>query len=127
MAFIGPVTLLHRPHSSSTSFKSSWSRDGFVSRQSGPRIAQRYAPKFNIVTPIQMEGNVPINAPSAVLLLSSSVLAIASIGCVFELTSGHPQYGQTITSAVLAFSLPGFLFLFYSAIRKGQQEALDDP
>lgn len=69
----------------------------------------------------------PINAPSVVLLLSSSVLAIASIGCVFELSSGHPTYGSTFTSVVLAISLPSFLFLYYAAIRKGQQEALDDP
>lgn len=79
-------------------------------------------------SPMRMEeSSPPINAPSAVLLLSSSVLAIASVGCVFELTGGHPTYGAKITSAILAVSLPGFLFLFYSAIRKGQQEALDDP
>lgn len=69
----------------------------------------------------------PINLPSTTLLLTSCVLAIASVGCVFELSSGHPTYGQTLTSAILAVSLPGFLFLFYAAIRKGQQEALDDP
>lgn len=69
----------------------------------------------------------PINAPSGFLLLSSSVLAIATVGCVFELTGGHPTYGPNLTSAILAVSLPGFLFLFYAAIRKGQQEALDDP
>lgn len=71
--------------------------------------------------------SVPINAPSVVLLLTSSVLAIASIGCVFELSGGRPTYGPTITFAILAFSLPGFLFTFYAAIRKGQQEAMDDP
>lgn len=72
-------------------------------------------------------GGPPINAPSSVLLLTSSVLAIASIGSVFELTGGHPTYGTQLTSAILAVSLPGFLFLFYAAIRKGQQEAIDDP
>lgn len=78
--------------------------------------------------PVQMaEDSPPINAPSGLLLLSSSVLAVASVGCVFELTGGHPTYGPSVTSAILAVSLPSFLFLFYSAIRKGQQEALDDP
>lgn len=72
-------------------------------------------------------GNVPVNAPSVVLLLTSSVLAIASIGCVFELSGGKPTYGPTVTSAILALSAPGFLFFFYAAIRKGQQEALEDP
>lgn len=69
----------------------------------------------------------PINLPSAVLLGTSSLLAIAAVGCVFELTGGHPTLGSSTTSAILAVSLPGFLFLFYAAIRKGQQEALDDP
>ena len=78
--------------------------------------------------PMRMEGSSPpINAPSGLLLLTSSILAIASVGCVFELTGGHPMYGSTVTSGILAVSLPSFLFLFYSAIRKGQQEAEDDP
>lgn len=68
----------------------------------------------------------PINLPSPVLLLSSSVLAIASIGSVFELTGGHPTLGPQLTAAILVAALPGFLFLFYAAIRKGQQESLDD-
>lgn len=73
------------------------------------------------------DGGPPINAPSSVLLLTSSVLAISSIGCVFELSGGHPTYGSQLTCVILAGSLPGFLFFFYAAIRKGQQEALDDP
>lgn len=87
-------------------------------------ISFRYG---SLRTPTMM-GNKspPINAPSGLLLVLSSVLAIASIGSVFELTGGHPTYGSSITSGVLAVSLPGFLFLFYSAIRKGQEEALDD-
>jgi hypothetical protein len=61
--------------------------------------------------------------PSGVLLLISSVLAIASVGCIFELSGGHPQYGNTITASILVVSLPGFLYLFAAAIRKGQEEA----
>lgn len=72
-------------------------------------------------------GGPPINAPSSVLLLTSSVLAIATIGCMFELGGGHPTYGKGITTGILVASLPGFLFFFYAAIRKGQQEAMDDP
>lgn len=72
-------------------------------------------------------GGPPINAPSSVLLLTSSVLAIATIGCMFELGGGHPTYGQNLTTGILVLSLPGFLFFFYAAIRKGQQEAMDDP
>jgi hypothetical protein len=61
--------------------------------------------------------------PSGVLLLISSVLAIASVGCIFELSGGHPQYGNAVTASILAVSLPGFLYLFAAAIRKGQEEA----
>lgn len=72
------------------------------------------------------EGRVPIDLPSGVLLAVSSVLAIAAVGCVFELSSGHPQYGVPLTSGILIVSLPGFLGLFYAAIRKGQVEAEED-
>uniref|UniRef100_A0A7S1EUA5 Uncharacterized protein n=1 Tax=Timspurckia oligopyrenoides TaxID=708627 RepID=A0A7S1EUA5_9RHOD len=67
--------------------------------------------------------NPPINLPSYVLLLSSSFLAIASIGCIFELASGTPQYGTTTTSAILLFSFPSFAFLFYAALQKGKAES----
>lgn len=75
----------------------------------------------------QGSGGPPVDAPSGVLLGVSCVLAIASVGSIFELTGGHPTYGSGPTSAVLAVTLPAFLFLFYAAIRKGQQEAMDDP
>jgi len=65
----------------------------------------------------------PINLPSYVLLLASSVLAIASIGCVFELSSGNPQYGGPTTTAILCVSLPSFIFLFYAALQKGKAES----
>lgn len=68
----------------------------------------------------------PVNAPSGVLLAASSVLAIASVGSVFELSGGHPMYGAGVTAGILSVSLPGFAFLFYAAIRKGQAEAEED-
>lgn len=69
----------------------------------------------------------PINAPSTLLLLTSCVFAIATVGCTFELSGGHPQYGQNLTAGIFVVSLPTFIFMFYAAIKKGQQEALDDP
>lgn len=39
-----------------------------------------------------------------------------------RVAQGKPQYGATLTSAILALCLPGFLFLFYAAIKKGQSE-----
>lgn len=64
----------------------------------------------------------PIDLPSGVLLMVSSVLAIASVGSVFELTSGHPQYGTPLTAAILATSFPGFLFMFWATLQKGKAE-----
>ncbi|BAM82613.1 hypothetical protein CYME_CMR438C [Cyanidioschyzon merolae strain 10D] len=53
----------------------------------------------------------------------SSVLAIAAIGSVFELSSGKPQYGVVFTASVLALSLPGFLATFWLALEKGRDES----
>lgn len=53
----------------------------------------------------------------------SSVLAIAAIGCVFELSSGNPQYGAVWTSVILLMSLPGFLATFWLALQKGRHES----
>jgi len=60
----------------------------------------------------------PVNLPSSALLGLASILAIATIGCIFELSSGHPQYGTPITVGILALSAPGFLFFYYAAIKK---------
>ncbi|GJQ09561.1 hypothetical protein GpartN1_g1352.t1 [Galdieria partita] len=65
----------------------------------------------------------PINVPSGILLGMSCVLAIAFVGSLFELSSGHPQYGREVTGAILVGSLPSFLFLFYAAIQKGKEES----
>lgn len=101
-------------------------RSSFVSRKYAAHIPERSS-ATSVARSIRMSDNAPpIDAPSGILLLMSSVLAIASVGSVFELTGGHPTYGTQVTAIILAVSLPGFLFLFYSAIRKGQQEALDD-
>ncbi|KAJ8903932.1 hypothetical protein NDN08_000463 [Rhodosorus marinus] len=64
----------------------------------------------------------PVNLPSSALLGLSSILAIATIGCIFELSSGHPQYGTPITVGILALSAPGFLFFYYAAIKKVKSE-----
>ncbi len=94
-----------------------------------PVVARRPFEKvYGAKMRVQSGGNdgVPINAPSGVLLAVSSILAIASVGCVFELAGGHPQYGQSLTAGILVVSFPLFLGLFYAAIRKGQAEAEED-
>jgi hypothetical protein len=64
---------------------------------------------------------VPI--PAYGYLGISSVLAIASIGCVFELSSGKPQYGSALTTVILLLSLPSFLATFWLALQKGRHES----
>lgn len=68
----------------------------------------------------------PIDLPSPILLSSSMLLAIATVGTVFELIGGSPMMG-VIPSAVFALvGLPSCLFLFYAAIKKGTAETEAD-
>jgi hypothetical protein len=54
---------------------------------------------------------------SQLLLASSFVLAIAFVGCIFELTSGNPQWGETLTWGILLVSLPLTVVLFVKAVK----------
>jgi hypothetical protein len=53
----------------------------------------------------------------SICLLGACVTAIAAVGSVFELASGTPEYGTTITGAILAISVPLTVGLFYVAVR----------
>ncbi|CAM9125661.1 unnamed protein product [Scytosiphon promiscuus] len=68
----------------------------------------------------------PIPLPSYLLLAMATVLSIAFTGSIFEVTGGHPEIGYTATYIVGALSLPGFIFLFYAAIKKGKAEVEED-
>ncbi|WP_017711689.1 hypothetical protein [Prochlorothrix hollandica] len=58
---------------------------------------------------------------SAVLLLVSCVTAIASVGSIFELSSGEPQLGMTLTAVILGASLPlTGLCLFFAVKAAGE-------
>ncbi|MBE9128417.1 MULTISPECIES: hypothetical protein [unclassified Coleofasciculus] len=54
---------------------------------------------------------------SGLFLMTSCIAAIAAVGSVFELSSGHPQLGTTVTAIILAASIPLGGFLFYAAVR----------
>ena len=54
---------------------------------------------------------------SMVLLLGSCIAAIASVGSVFELSSGNPELGSLTTSVILALSIPLSVFLFIAAVK----------
>jgi hypothetical protein len=45
---------------------------------------------------------------------------------VFELTGGNPQYGAAVTAAIVVFSIPLCLFLFYASVKKAQAETVED-
>lgn len=68
----------------------------------------------------------PLDIPSPVLLSSSMVLAIASTGSIFELTSGAPQLGFAVTASIALLGFPTFVFLFYAALLKGAAETEED-
>jgi ABC-type Na+ efflux pump permease subunit len=54
---------------------------------------------------------------SGVLLLLSCIAAIAGVGCVFEISSGEPDLGNTITSLILAVSIPLTALFFWAAVK----------
>lgn len=54
----------------------------------------------------------------AQLFLGMSVIAaIAFVGCIFELSSGDPQWGKTLTVTILAISLPLTVMTFWQAVK----------
>jgi len=44
-------------------------------------------------------------------------MAIAAVGSIFELSSGTPQLGSSITTVILILSIPLTGVLFYAAVR----------
>lgn len=54
---------------------------------------------------------------SGALLAVSCVAAIASVGSIFELSSGNPQLGTAITAVILALSIPLTVAAFVAAVR----------
>ncbi len=58
---------------------------------------------------------------SGLFLALSSVSAIAAVGSIFELTSGEPDLGVTITAAILALSIPFAGGCFWFAVKNAEQ------
>jgi hypothetical protein len=54
---------------------------------------------------------------SGLCLLGACISAIATVGSVFELSSGSPEWGNTITGGILAVSSPLCISLFYIAVQ----------
>ncbi len=51
------------------------------------------------------------------ILLISIVAAIAFVGCIYELSYGAPDFGFTVTWAILLISLPVGVYSFVKAVR----------
>ncbi|NEP19096.1 MAG: hypothetical protein F6J97_19725 [Leptolyngbya sp. SIO4C1] len=54
---------------------------------------------------------------SGVFLAGTCIAAIAGVGSVFELSSGQPDLGVGVTSAILALSIPVTVGLFLAAVK----------
>ena len=54
---------------------------------------------------------------SGVLLLGSCITAIAAVGSIFELSSGTPDLGPTVTGIILAASIPLTGLFFWAAVQ----------
>jgi hypothetical protein len=58
-----------------------------------------------------------VTPKSGLFLLGCCISAIASVGCIFELTSGTPELGVGTTSAILAAAIPLTFVLFWAAVQ----------
>lgn len=48
------------------------------------------------------------------------VLTIAAVGSIFELSSGMPKYGTSITATILGLSVPLAGWAFYAAVQEAR-------
>jgi hypothetical protein len=60
---------------------------------------------------------VSMTPKSGICLLLCCITAIAGVGSVFELSSGNPELGGTITGLILAASIPITAILFWVAVQ----------
>ena len=77
--------------------------------------------------PIDSLARIPV--PAYLWLLTSTVGAIAFVGCIFQLfynVPPAPVLGVPLTAAIGVTSCPAFILLFLVAIARGQREADED-
>jgi hypothetical protein len=65
-------------------------------------------------------------AKSQLLLGISVIAAIAFVGCIYELSSGTPELGSTVTWAILGVSLPACVFFFLTAVKLARASMKND-
>jgi hypothetical protein len=54
---------------------------------------------------------------SSLFLGISCIAAIAAVGCVFEISSGSPDWGSAVTMGVLVASIPLSVWAFLVAVK----------
>lgn len=60
---------------------------------------------------------ISMTPKSGICLVLCCITAIAAVGSVFELSSGSPELGSTITGLILAASIPLTVVLFWIAVQ----------
>jgi len=60
---------------------------------------------------------ISMTPKSGICLLLCCITAIAAVGSVFELSSGNPELGSTVTGSILAASIPLTVILFWTAVK----------
>jgi hypothetical protein len=59
---------------------------------------------------------------SGLFLGGCCISAIASVGSIFELTSGAPDLGTVTTSIILAIGIPLTVLFFLAAVRDANKQ-----
>jgi hypothetical protein len=54
---------------------------------------------------------------SSLFLGISCIAAIAAVGCVFEISSGSPDWGSAVTMGILVASIPLSVWAFWAAVK----------
>jgi heme/copper-type cytochrome/quinol oxidase subunit 2 len=62
---------------------------------------------------------------SQLILGVSIITAIAFVGCIFELSSGEPQWGSLATWSILLTSLPATVLCFITAVKMARASMKD--
>ncbi|GAX12972.1 hypothetical protein FisN_2Hh463 [Fistulifera solaris] len=71
----------------------------------------------------ETETQYPLDIPSPILLATSMLLAISSVGSLFQMMDSS---ATPVSAAIALIGLPLCLFFFYAAITKAQAETEAD-
>ncbi|WP_287129345.1 hypothetical protein [Candidatus Cyanaurora vandensis] len=61
-----------------------------------------------------------MNTKIYLYLGGACIMAIAAVGCVFELAFGNPKFGTIATVLIFLVSSPATVYLFGTAVKEGR-------